>query len=743
MLRKKGKKHIIKAGKLIVFNAIGVLSLFVCVQLIWSAQAQTSVTESTTNEIQNLTVTASFADKASITPDTPIELNLSRPLQTSEGKLAIIIGQTDVTALFSQTEKGLSYTPTVLPLPAGENSLVVYLVSINNEWKVLVKFPLHVEKMATTQTQIPDTKPQQPESKKSIMGFEKFEFKPSLTLNISTQSAVLYFPFSNRPERINNVDLTLQGSLQSNIKRGIFESQGQFDVVGSTYQKGALRFGENGDDAPQIDLSSYLIQFQIGKVKVNTGHISYGTNRYLINSFSSRGITVSVPITSRMDFSFAAANGTSIVGWNNFLGLNRRKHRIVSGTFGFEFFKERQSGLRFETSIVRGSLLPLNNFNQGNVNDTEESSGIGFRILGSDKSERLRFDAGFARSKFDNPVDQSLNQGFDVVPVNATTRNAQYLDFSFDLMKDWSLTETRKANLTFTFRHDRVDPLYRSVAAFTQADKMENQFELTGSIGDITATFAHNRGNDNLPNIISILKTLTRRNYLMLSVPLVSVFGDKAKPSVWFPRLSYNIEQTHQYGAFLPVNADFALTHVPDQMNTNQTFNTQWQGQLWQWRFGYRFNSSFQDNRQIGREQSDLKNLINAFTFGLSPHQKFDFEFELSRESAFNLEQNQMNRTWRGGVNINWRMTENILLTAMTSTTFAGDVANTNRSRNAELDLQWSWRFKYERDSYRKMQGQFFIRYANRYAYSRDFLFDFRNLTKLQTINAGMSFTFF
>lgn len=743
MLKQKDEKQMWKAEKGISSKSIFLLSFFVFIQLVWVAKAQTEVTTPSTIELQNLIVTASFSDKASITPDTPIELSLSRSLQVSEGRLAIIIGQTDVTALFSQTERGMNYNPTILPLPTGNNSLVVYLVMSNNEWKELVKFPLRVEKPVTTQTQIPDAETQQSEPKKRILGFERFDFKPSLTINVSAQSAVLYFPFSNRPERINNVDLTLQGSLQSNIKRGIFESQGQFDVVGSTYQKGALRFGENGDDAPQIDLSSYLMQFQIGKWRINTGHISYGTNRYLINSFSSRGITVSVPINSRMDFSFAAANGTSIVGWNNFFGLNRRKHRIVSGTFGFEWFKERPGSLRFETSIVRGSLLPLNNFNQGNVNDTEESTGFGFRVLGNNKSGRLRFDAGFARSKFDNPTDESLNQGFDVVPVKATTRNAQYLDLSFDVLKDWSLTETRKVNLTLTFRHDRVDPLYRSVAAFAQADRMENQFELTGSIGDITAAFSHNRGSDNLPNILSILKTLTRRNYLMVSVPLASIFGDKAKPSVWFPRLSYNIERVHQYGAFLPVNADFALTHVPDQMNTNQTFNAQWQGQRWQWRFGYRFNSSFQDNRQIGREQSDLKNLINAFTFGLSPHQKFDFEFELSRESAFNLEQNQMNRTWRGGVNINWRWSENILLTAMTSTTFAGDIANTNRSRNAELDLQWSWRFKRESDSYRKMQGQFFIRYANRYAYSRDFLFDFRNLTKLQTINAGVSFTFF
>jgi hypothetical protein len=74
---------------------------------------------------------------------------------------------------------------------------------------------------------------------------------------------------------------------------------------------------------------------------------------------------------------------------------------------------------------------------------------------------------------------------------------------------------------------------------------------------------------------------------------------------------------------------------------------------------------------------------------------------------------------------------------------FAGDAANTNRSRNADLDVQWSWRFGAGNAEYRKVQGQFFVRYANRYARATDNLFLFHNITKMQTASAGLSFTFF
>src|SRR5690606_26917328 len=156
---------------------------------------------------------------------------------------------------------------------------------------------------------------------------------------------------------------------------------------------------ELAERAPRIDLSSYLIEFGKGRFKVNLGHISFGSNRHLINSFSSRGIRATIPLGKENEIILAAANGTSVVGFDNFIGITRRKHSVLSAAFAREFIKERPGGLRFEFSVLRGSLLPLTNFNQGEINDAEKSLGFGFKVTGSDKRQRLRYEAGFTRSR--------------------------------------------------------------------------------------------------------------------------------------------------------------------------------------------------------------------------------------------------------------------------------------------------------------------------------------------------------
>src|SRR5205823_14682343 len=153
-------------------------------------------------------------------------------------------------------------------------------------------------------------------------GFDKSGSLPSLVLAIKSQPAQFDFPASSRPkERATFTDGTLQFSMRNEMTRGRFGAQTSFDFAGSTFQPEALRFGTLGAKAPQIDLSSYLVQFKLGRAKVAIGHTSFGSSRHLVNSFSSRGITVTVPITKRFDFSVAAMNGTSVVGYGNFFGL--------------------------------------------------------------------------------------------------------------------------------------------------------------------------------------------------------------------------------------------------------------------------------------------------------------------------------------------------------------------------------------------------------------------------------------
>lgn len=741
---------------------LAALQVFLISALIGSANARLlSVFAQSSGELQ---VAASFADKE-VAADEPIEFRLNRPPDKAEGTLAVIIGRSDLTALFVAGENSLRYEPKLMPLPPGESQVTLYLVSPANEWKEIARFTLRVGKQKppepqsnteaqsqtlasekpspTNQTQQAADAAQAAKGPTKSFGFEKLNLIPSISLSLSSQPAQSNFPQSSRPPRATFTDLNVQGSFRTEMARGPFNSQAQFDIVGSSFQQQALRFGQLGDGAPQVDLSTYLMQIQVGKVRYQVGHYAFGTNRHLMNGFSSRGMMITVPLGRRADFSLTAMNGTNIVGYGNFFGVDKRRHRLLSGTLGFEMEPERPGGLRFEVSALNGWVQPLNSFSQRSVNDAERSRGLGFRVLASDSTQRLKLDTGFARSKFTSPSDPLVNQGREIDPLPSITRNAFYLDASYDILKDVAVTKEKRANLSFAFRYERVDPLFRSLGASTQADKTSSEFHITGAIGEINAQFSYLRFNDNLRDIPSILKSLSRGSTLNLGVPLASIFGNSEKPSPLLPRLSYNLNRIYQFGAAIPVRGGFELdpASVPDQVGTNQTIGADWQ--IAKWRVGYRLNHSFQNNRQPLAATADFANLVSGLTVGFSASKSLDLNFDLNQERAVNLEAGILDRTLRFAPSVNWRMSKQATFASTFSATLAGNSVETRRDRNVEFDMQWAYRFGFEKDRFRKVQGQFFIRYANRYARAGNEAILLNNLQKTQIVNLGLSFNLF
>jgi len=704
-------------------------------------------------------ISANFGANQPLPPRGRIELHMSRPLLESEGRFAVVIGDTDVTSLCVLSGNEIVYLPKPLPLPLGETSVIVYLVSVQNEWTEVSRLPLLVEEpriSPVSTTNRANGPPAPPPEAATASSSEvarppaqsshspgPFQFIPSVSVNVKAQSTALFFPESSRPDRINFTDIAVQITLQGNYQNRVVSIQNQFDFAGSSVENEALRFGQLGSAAPQFDLSAYTMQYQFFKSRLKFGNVSFGSNRHLINSFTSRGISLTVPITKRFDISGAMMNGTSIVGYDNFFGLNRKKHQVYSATLGIELFPKRPGGFRLEVSALKGSLLPLSNFNQGLVSDAEKSKGGSIRVFGSDKSQRLRFDGGFTRSHFTNPADPLLYQGRNVIPVRPVWRNARYLDLNYDLLRSYKLTEKYPLSLSLGYRHERVDPLYKSVVASAQADHLNNQLDLTGTFGTINFAGNYTRSNDNLNGIRSILQTLSRRSAFNVSGAATSFLGRESK-SRWNPRISYSFDRVHQYAAFVPVNGDFvSSTQIPDQVSLNQSFSADWQLTS-KVRTGYRFNYSFQDNRQAGRERSDLLNENNSVTIGLNLIKSLDLNFDIGAERASSFQQDTINNTLRVGTSITWRMTPSMAWALNASTTAAGDRANTSHRRDADFDVQYTWRFlNTEKNRWRKMQGQFFIRYANRYGATRNLLFGFNTLNKLQTFNAGLNFTFF
>jgi hypothetical protein len=722
----------------------------------------------------DLTIRAAFDGKDSVLPNENIELSLNRALQPADGGLAVLIGDTDVTAMLKVEGVNVSYTPR-LPLPAGETDVTVWLVLTGNQWKEIARFPLRVaagptidkpENAATTGLSNGDApgaaqagaENNATPSPKRHWGFDKIEPIKNVSLNLKSQPGSFAFPAPTPGtvrEKFN--DLAGQASLGVAFTRGSMTWSNRFEMSGSSFQNEALRFGELGQKAPNVDLSSYQIQVQQGASSFALGHVSFGAQRHLINGFSSRGMTAKIALSKRADFTAAAVNGTSIVGWSNFFGLNRRQHQMLSATLGLDFLPARPQGLRIEASALSGSLLPLNNISQRALTDAERSSGGSLRLIASDAKNRFRLDAGFTRSRFTNPSDPLLEQGLNLKPTRETTRSARFADASLVLLRELKLNATQNANLTFNFRHERVDPLFRSVGASAQADHFQNQFEMVGAVGEANITLSHTRFNDNLNNLPSILKSLTRRDGLNLNMPLTALIApfmagreqengqSNGKPNPWLPRIGFTVDRVHQFGAFIPVNGAFRPDLVPDQISLNYNLSADWQ--FTKLRIGYRFNRSSQDNRQPGRELADLENLVNGLSLGFNLTKALDLNFEVNNELANNFEVKRADRTIRYAVNTNWRMTPRASFALNLSTIGAGDLARTSSSRSIEGDAQLSYRLDKEHPVWQRlfanrMQAQFFVRYANRFARTRDLLFLVNNLNKIWTLSTGLNLTF-
>jgi len=728
---------------------------------------------------RSLLITASFADKV-VRPDEPIELLLSRAEENSEGRLAVMIGTTDVSNVFTQEKLKLRYNAKLWPLPVGESVVTVYLVTKDDEWKEITRFILNVSKVnvsasreyrgASSQdeadvpvkflkarlaapfaprlldggvpkderdnVQQPPSSPPQSASKN-----RKLKFTPSLTLAINSQPAQSTFP-GPQPERAIFTDFNLQATLKNDVDVGILKSRSSFDFAGASFQQAALRFGTLGNDAPKVDLSSYLIHFETGKVKYDVGHFSYGTQRQLINGFSSRGITITVPFLKRFDFSAAAMNGTQLVGYDNFFGLSKSKHQMLSGTFGVEFFPKRPGGLRVEVGLLSAYFQPISGANRGVITDLQRSRGVSVRLIASDKAGRFHFEGGFTRSFFASPSDTSLSQGASLVALPNLTRNAHYLETSYDILKGHALTKAKKVNLSVAFKEENVAPLFRSLGASAQADKIQYEFSVNGSINEITAQFSHSNFHDNLRLIPSILRTLNGSTHISLAAP-ASALLNRSKSSPWLPRLGYSFDRNHSSGAAIPVNGGFEidLSSIPNLFGTNQTFSADWQVKKFTW--GYNVNHSFQDNQQTGRERADQGVLVHTGRVGVVATSKLNLNLDLSRESAVNKETGRIDRTYRLGPGVTWQLTKHMGLSANLSNTIAGDAANTSHSRNTEFDASWTYRFERGKESPKKVSGQFFIRYANHYSHALERVFVSDTLRKNQTLTANVGITFF
>ncbi len=736
-------------------HALKVISALVITALI--CPAATAVHASR----EDLKVTPNFNERLAVPANAEIELVLNRTLERGE-RIAVTIGQMDVTALFRQRATTYAYDGKRFPLPAGSSIVTVYLVSIGESWSEIARHALTVQPRAAdldsgSEPGKPPTEPggaKRPtstdaEPKSATAAIEKkteksFKFLPSFSISMESQPLQSNFPIDARPEkRATFNDFNLTGSLKAEGKVGNISADSNFDLAGSTFKERTLQFGTLGRKAPDIDLSSYLMNFRVGKAKFSLGHTSFGNNRHLVNSFSSRGLSINIPINKRFDITGGVTNGTSVLGLGNFFGLAKVRHQVQGATFGIEFFPKRPNAMRLEVSGFNGYLQALNNVGERRIVDVERSRGLGLRFIASDKAERFKIEAGYALSRFFNAKDTTLDPTGTAVPVRAVMRSAYYIDSTNQLLKDMKLTKRKSLNLSFIFKLEYVEPLYRSLGASPSADKSTQDYSIDGSFGEITFQAGHRRSNDNLRNIPSILKLLTRQNRFSAALPLSAFIGGTDKPSPFLPRLGYSIDQTNSLGAAIPVNGGFEISPstIPDLSNTNQIASSAWQFR--KFNVSYTYSRSYADNRQQGSENKDQLGWVHGVSVGLNPAEIVSFNVGFSFDSQRNVELSQVNRTQNLNLGTTWKPFKNATFSGELSQALAGDAAKTSLTRNVNYSGQFAYSFSLEKSRFRKFGTQAFVRFADAYARNRRSIEFSNTQTRTKIMTAGLTVNLF
>jgi hypothetical protein len=227
------------------------------------------------------------------------------------------------------------------------------------------------------------------------------------------------------------------------------------------------------------------------------------------------------------------------------------------------------------------------------------------------------------------------------------------------------------------------------------------------------------RSEDNLDDLKSALKTFAHVTSLNASVPIGSVIR-ASKPSPFFPQVTWSLSRTHQFATDLPVNSDFSETHVPDQVSATQNVDVAWV--IGKWKAGYRYNTSAQDNRQIGREQSDLDNLAHNIGVSVTPKSWLDVGTTFSFEGATNKEVSQENSTRRAGANIDLRPNRNLALASVMSRTWSSSDPRTTVSTNDDVALEVSQNFHLLKATAEHPSGRVFLRYQRQSASQTAFI---------------------
>ena len=655
-----------------------------------------------------------------------IEIRVDSEVADRTNALAFFIGETDVTAFVTKRGGNVySYDAGSLALPSGESTLTVY--DNSGDWQEIGSVDLKVL---------------------SASGYSISKVTPTVDVNLNSKlsdSRSGDAELDQQRKTFNDLDSNI--NFETEHEKNGLNITSSANIVSTTNREAALRFGERQNDASKVDLTEYIVTAVKGKTTVQLGHISQGNNPYLVDNLSHRGLTIKRELSDRMTFEVSAQSGREITGYNHILGFTTSKSKITTATLGYELL-ERQGGAKLELSYLNGSTIAESNFDEGQVPTAEDSTGYGLRLTTNSKSGKLTTDSAFARAKYNNPTDETLEfNGENLVDVQATTNNAYYTNIGYKILSDHKLSNTLSTDLSVNIRYSKVEAEFQSIAAFPNPDEEIKEIGFTGQIGSIGYQLTYNRSRDNLENIDTILATQTSSTQLSMNTSLKELLSEKVSDTSKYykllPSLSFSAQRVHQYNLNSPDNlqSDFNdNSHLPNQVNLN--FNNDLNWEFDKWDFGYQTEWSDQNNKQVGREEADFKSLGHQVSVNLRPTEKINVGIAVGRIGSKDVEQDIKRYDNTYGLNLDWQLTDEFTLSASHSRNRNSDDQDLAKGVSTNNELKLSYQFKVPVPSGKKLPGQTFIRYTRQSDENIDNDQNFQTKGSSSGVFAGINFSF-
>jgi hypothetical protein len=611
------------------------------------------------NDTAPITVTASFTSKVVAVTD-ELEIELSRAATLQDGKIAICIGPLDLSAQtikVSDTKHRAELKG--LKLPVGKHDVVVHLIR-GNEWLDVARIPIEVSETGSASTDTAADKAERKSDASSDSTTASEGEKPSVAKFTLGTKGTLYERVTGATKagtrgRFQDVSGTSAVSWEGGVLGLPSKVNANFNAV--SFRQEAPRFAVDGIGADKFDLNDYKLEFGNERAQLSIGHVTYGNHLLLLNQLATRGVMGTFSVTPWLDVSATAMRATSIVGFDDLLGLQTEDHRILGLTAGIEWFAEQKGLLRTELLFMNGRALPQVRAAGGQVPDAESNRAVGLRLLSNDKDGRWKVDGLWARSRFGNPPSAELSQGSVLVPVREETRDAYQLDASYSLVKDahW-LSEKWPISVRSIAHYIYSEPLFKTLGASFVADQRLVRVGAEAKVGEIGVNVNGSRKNDNVTTIPTILKTGTYGRVIALTVPLPTLIGTSKKPATLWPALQAETQRIRQYTLRIPDGTNARSSFWPDQLNYTHKLSLAWS--VAPYTVNYNFEIGDQDNRQPERERADFLIHTHAVTVGWQASERTLVNLGLNRSRNFSYEKGQTTYNNGGTASIDTQLGE-------------------------------------------------------------------------------------